>query len=128
LLALTEKENAKDTENTKPAASPWTPEAVKDIIRLFDSLAKDYLQFRREDSEAKLKRLETVTRHNRHLIYWMVGFLTVITASMGVLSYFGKVSSDALLFLVGTITGYLILMVQQFAESPVEMAEEIPST
>jgi hypothetical protein len=98
------------------------------MIRLIDTLAKDYLQFRREDSEAKLKRIEAVTLHNRRLVYWMIGFLTVITASMGVLSYFGKVSSDALLFLVGTITGYLILMVQKFTESPIEIAEETPDT
>jgi len=125
---LGEKEKDKDTENSQPNASPWTPEAVEHMIRLIDTLAKDYLQFRREDSEAKLKRIEAVTLHNRRLVYWMIGFLTVITASMGVLSYFGKVSSDALLFLVGTITGYLILMVQKFTESPIEIAEETPDT
>ena len=31
---------------------------------------------------------------------------------MSILTYYGKVSGDALLFLIGTVTGYVILMIQ----------------
>lgn len=104
----------------KTQSSPWTPEAVEGVIRLVDSLAKDYLQFRREDSEAKLHRLEAISTHNRRLIYWMIGFLVAVISLTGILTLFGRAGGDAFFFVIGTLTGYIIIMIQQFVTSPVE--------
>ncbi|MGC9117063.1 MAG: hypothetical protein ACP5ID_05670 [Conexivisphaera sp.] len=115
-------EKQKDVScETQP--SPWTPEAVEQVIRLVDSLAKDYLQFRREDSEAKLHRLEAISAHNRRLIYWMIGFLAIVISLTGVLAFFGRASGDAFFFIIGTLTGYIIVIIQQFIASPVEKEE-----
>jgi hypothetical protein len=114
-------EDSKEPEGSdQPQENPWTPEAVESIIRLIDTLAKDYLQFRREDSDAKVKRLSSVAGHNRRLIYSLVLFLTAIIGLMAFLTALGKVSGDALLFLAGTVTGYIIIMIQDFILSPIE--------
>ena len=104
----------------KAEENPWTPEAVENLVKLIDTLAKEYLQFRREDSQAKYNRLAAVTLHNRRLVYSMVGFLAAIVGLMSALTAIGKVSGDALLFLAGTITGYVLITIQNFVESPVE--------
>ena len=50
----------------------------------------------------------------------MVLFLTAIIGLMAFLTALGKVSGDALLFLAGTVTGYIIIMIQDFILSPIE--------
>jgi hypothetical protein len=57
------------------------------------------------------------------MIYLLIAFLTGIVAFMSVLTICEKVSGDALLFLVGTITGHIIISVQRL----VFPSEEPPS-
>lgn len=56
--------------------------------------------------------MNLIGRHNRRLTYSLLVALSVIIGIMAVLTYFNKVSGDALLFLVGTITGYVLFMIQ----------------
>ncbi len=81
----------KDDDN-KSEPSLWTPEEVEKLITNIEVYIKDYLQFRHEDSEAKLKKLEAISRHNRRLVYWMLGFLVFVIISMAALTFLGKVA------------------------------------
>lgn len=96
----------------------WTPKDVEALIRLGmkwlgTNLADKYLTFRKNDAEAKRHYFESVSTHNRRMIYVLIAFLTGIVAFMSFLVIFEKVSGDALLFLIGTITGYIIISVQR---------------
>jgi len=87
-------------------------------------LAREYIDFKKSEFEAKEKRLTTVGKHNRNLTYSLLLFLSAIIGLMTILTLYTKVSSDALLFLVGTLTGYMILWVQQLIFSPTEEQTE----
>jgi hypothetical protein len=87
------------------------------------NLADKYLTYKKNDAEARRHYFESVSTHNRRMIYLLIAFLTGIVAFMSVLTICEKVSGDALLFLVGTITGYIIISVQRL----VFPSEEPPS-
>ena len=50
--------------------------------------------------------------HSKALAILLVVFLLIIIGVMGWLTLKGKVSGDALLFLIGTVVGYVINMIQ----------------
>lgn len=85
---------------------------VKDLEKFIENLADKYLTFKKEEAEADRKYLETTTKHNTKMTLILTIFMVAITLGMAVLTFHGKVSGDALLFLVGTITGYIILFIQ----------------
>ncbi len=98
--------NSKDKEE-------WNPRNLKELVEAILPLAEKYIQYKKEESDAIAKRLTAVGNHNRRLSYSLLGFMLVLTGLMAVLTSLGKVSGDALLFLAGTITGYIILMIQK---------------
>lgn len=119
-----ESEEAKEIEEIKPEPKTqqtgfvWTPEIIKDLEKfLTDFLGKNlvekYLALKSSDAEARKSYFETVSRHNRNMVYVLIVFLSIIVAFMSFLTFFGPVSGDALLFLIGTITGYVLLFVQR---------------
>lgn len=126
-LPKSEKEESgetKEIEEIKPAPKTqqtgfvWTPEILKDLEKfvldfLGKNLVEKYLTLKSGEAEAKKSYFETVSRHNRNMVYVLVVFLSAIVAFMSFLTVFGPVSGDALLFLVGTITGYVLLFVQR---------------
>ena len=73
---------------------------------------------------AREKRIAAIGKHNRSLTYALLGILTGIIVLMTILTLATKVSSDALLFLVGTLTGYMILWVQRLVFTPTEEATD----
>jgi len=128
------KEDPKEEANAEKGNQPtgWTPEDVEALIRLGmeflgTNLADKYLTYKKNDAEARRHYFESVSTHNRRMIYLLIAFLTGIVAFMSFLSWYGKVSGDALLFLVGTITGYIIISVQRLVfpseEPPTEETE-----
>jgi hypothetical protein len=124
------EEKAKTEKGNQPMG--WTPKDVEALIRLGmeflgTNLADKYLASKKNDAEAKRQYFESVSTHNRKMIYVLIAFLTGIVAFMSFLTVFEKVSGDALLFLVGTITGYIIISVQRLvfpSEEPPLKAEE----
>jgi len=58
------------------------------------------------------------------MIYVLTGFLIGIVGFMTILTWYGSVSGDALLFLVGTITGYILLFVQRLVFPSKETPEQ----
>lgn len=117
-------EPIKEIEEIKPEPQSqqrgfvWTPEMIKDLqkflIEFFGtSLADKFLAFKKNEAEAKRVGFETVSKHNRNMIIALITFLSAVVAFMSLLTVFGRVSGDALLFLVGTITGYILLFIQR---------------
>jgi len=98
-------------------ANQWTPEQVESLIRLVDTLASKYITFKQEEAKADHQTLRTVTRHSTYLTIILATFLGVIVFIMSELTYVGRVSGDALLFLVGTITGYILLFIQRLTKT-----------
>jgi hypothetical protein len=128
------KEDPKEKAKTETGnqQSGWKREDVEALIRLGmeflgTNLADKYIAYKKNDAEAKRHYFESVSTHNRRMIYTLIVFLTGIVAFMSFLSWYGKVSGDALLFLVGTITGYIIISVQRLVfpseEPPMEETE-----
>jgi uncharacterized membrane protein YjjP (DUF1212 family) len=89
------------------------------LIEAVIPLADKYLTYKQNESEARTKYFQQASKHNRNILYAMTAFLIGVIAFMSFLTWMGKVSGDALLFLVGTVTGYLILFIQKLA-SPTE--------
>ncbi len=86
-------------------------------MRLADNLGSKYLTFKKDEAEADHRELRTVTRHTTYLTIILATFLGVIVFIMSELTYVGRVSGDALLFLVGTITGYILLFIQRLTKT-----------
>lgn len=85
---------------------------LQDVIVAAETLSKTYTDHKKQEEEAKAKRLSLVSKHNRNLTAYILTFLVGIVVVMSYLTWLGRVSGDALLFLVGTVTGYALLMVQ----------------
>jgi uncharacterized membrane protein len=101
----------------------WSPEDWKNLVDAVKPLVEEYIQIKKNEFEYQTKRVGSVGAHNRRLTYSMLAFLLVVVAVMASLTWVGKVSGDALLFLTGTITGYIVIMVQNltyplFPEEP----------
>lgn len=93
---------------------------MQNFLATVRELGNAYIDYRNKEFDYKVRRLGSVGAHNRRITYSLLGFLFLLISVMSVLTYLGKVSGDALLFLAGTITGYVILMVQNFTYPLVE--------
>ncbi len=113
------------SEENQTKKSEWTPEAVEKLIKFIDTLAEKYLKYKENENQSKANRLKTVSQHNRRLTYSLIAFMAAIISLMTVLTFFERVSGDALLFVVGTITGYIIIFIQRLVESPIEEPSSI---
>ena len=104
----------------------WTREAIKDVEDFIEHLADKYLTYKKDEAEAEKKYFEAMARHNRNMVIVLVVFLSVIVLGMSYLTLKGHVSGDALLFLIGTITGYVLLFIQRlvFPSGKVSIEEE----
>jgi len=104
----------KSQEILVPTTQPvWRPEDVHNLIEMLRSLGKEYIDYKNKEFDYKVRRLSSVGAHNRRITYSLPGFLIATIIAMSALTLLGKVSGEALLFLVGTVTGYVIVMIQQ---------------
>jgi len=60
------------------------------------------------------------------MVLVLASFMIAIVLCMSYLALEGRISGDALLFLIGTITGYVLLFIQRLLFSERKEAEEIP--
>ena len=91
----------------------WTPALVEKLLDDLKDYADKFIIFKQKEGEASHKYIHTITKHNRNVLYALVIFLGVIIAFMSYLTITERVSGDALLFLVGTVTGYVIVFIQK---------------
>ena len=103
-------------------------EVAKSLFEMFMEYKEKEAEARTKEADARIKYFQQASKHNRNVLYSMTIFLVAIVGLMTILTWVGKVSGDALLFLVGTIVGYLILFIQKLAspteEQPIEPATE----
>jgi hypothetical protein len=90
----------------------WTPEDINKLVETIHAWYGEYMQYQKDRDSSLGYRLGALSHHNRRLSYALMIFLGAVVGMMVVLTYLGKVSGDALLFLVGTITGYVVVMIQ----------------
>jgi ABC-type multidrug transport system fused ATPase/permease subunit len=104
------------TQRPPPPSDGWTPDKVDAVIKLVDTLATKAIAYKENEAAADHRSLRTVTKYNVVLTILLTVFLAVIIAIMSYLTYTGSVSGEALLFLVGTVTGYILLFIQRLAK------------
>ncbi|MDG7015785.1 MAG: hypothetical protein JRM82_00235 [Nitrososphaerota archaeon] len=111
-------------EQPNPQQQQWKPEDVENLIKLIDTLAAKYLTYKKDEAEAGHKDLRALTRYNTILTFTLSAFLAVIIGLMSYLTVRGSVSGDALLFLVGTVTGYILLFIQRLTKNALTEREQ----
>jgi len=79
--------------------TPFVPE-IKEFLRTITSLIEWYPQ-----ASGEGKRIVT----NRFLI--LIGLIVI---GMGILTYFGKVSGDSFVFVIGALLGYIFAFLERF--------------
>lgn len=129
-------DNSKDEiipgNTSKTEINPQMQEAIANFIKkidpsdLVESVGEIYLNGKNIDLKIKKVESETTSnivnltgKHNRTIVYWMVGFLTAIILVMTFLVYFNKISGADYLLLIGILVGYIMGLVTQFVMSPI---------
>ena len=115
---------SKDAKPEDKRNAAWTAEDFQGLMVAGKPLLDEWIQYQRDRDAAMIDRLKAISKHNRRLSTSLIVFLLVVVGGMGVLTYAGKVSGDALLFLVGTVTGYVALMVQDLTQPMFASAQE----
>ncbi len=93
--------------------SPWTPEMVKTILEGITPLGNRFIDLKEKEFANKVEMEKAVSRSSWWVLFVFMVFLAVIIALMVSLVFAGRVSGDALLFLVGTVAGYVMSIVQR---------------
>lgn len=114
-------------KKNEPKGFVWTQEAVKDVEDFIEHIADKYLTYKKNEAEAEQRLFEAESKHNRNMVISLIVFLSFIVLGMSYLTLSGHVSGDALLFLIGTITGYLLLFIQRLVFAGKEReSQELP--
>ena len=105
---------------TPNAQMQWTPgdvdRTLKTVDGMLNGLGEKFVTYKRDEAQADNQFLKTAGAHNRQLLVSLLIFLGGLVVLMGYLAALKVVSGDALLFLAGTITGYLIVLVQRLIQ------------
>ena len=91
---------------------------LSELVTAVMPLAKEYVDLQKSKFDFTVKRDERAGSHNRKLTSYLLIFLGTVIGIMAVLTFLGKVSGDALLFMVGIVVGYLMNMIQGLLYSP----------
>lgn len=110
-------------QSAEPPPFEWTPEMVREVVLGITAVIKEYGDRYISLAEKKLDHEIRMTTASAKADWWVLaiflGFLAFIVALMVWLTLADRVSGDALLFLVGTMSGYVFALVQRhlFPES-----------
>jgi len=113
-----------DKSPKSPPPPPWKSEDWVAFFKAVEPYADKFLQFVRERGEEEHKLARLGTSHDWRIATVSFVFLGALVAAMSWLTAIGRVSGDALLFLVGTITGYIFSMIVKFRYYGGPVAEE----
>jgi hypothetical protein len=112
-------------DNTPPnQPSPWKPEDIVAFLKAIEPYADKYLQFQRDKAQTEHQFARLGTSHDWRIAVASFVFLGALVAAMSWLTSIGRVSGDALLFLVGIITGYIFSIIVKFRWSGAPVEEE----
>ncbi|SRR6266571_1535412 len=101
----------------QPPPFEWTPEMVREVAAGLTGVIKEFgdryigLKEKEFDHEARLATAQA--KADWRVLGIFLGFLAFVVGLMVWLTLNGRVSGDALLFLVGTISGYVLVIVQR---------------
>ena len=91
---------------------------ISELVNAVMPLAKEYVDFQKSKFDFTVKRDERASSHNRKLTIYLLVFMGIVISIMAMMTFLGKVSGDALLFMVGIVVGYLMNMIQGLLYSP----------
>jgi hypothetical protein len=94
----------------------WTSEDWKNLVEAIQPLLQMWFQYQKDKDASSERKMNALSHHNRRLSISLIIFLVAVVGLMSGLTLYGKVSGDALLFLVGTVTGYVVIMIQDLME------------
>ena len=93
--------------------SPWTPEMVRAIIDGLAPLGQRFMALQERRFQHELDLEKATSKAAWWVLTVLMVFLSVVISLMVWLVFSDRVSGDALLFLVGTVSGYILAMVQR---------------
>ena len=108
-----EEKKTNEGKDQKPIDLKGVIEALQPYVEMWAKDLSDKREYRKE-------RARSGSIHDRKLTYSLLFFMGAIILIMAFLTYVGKVSGDALLFLAGTIVGYLMSMITGLLYNPWE--------
>lgn len=83
------------------------------IIPALKELGSGFASYLRDEAERKAKRQAGLRKHSLTVLVVLIVFLGLIILFMGLLTIWGKVSGDALLFIVGAVASWVLFTVQR---------------
>ncbi len=86
---------------------------VQAILSGLAPLADRYIGLKEKEFEHDVKLESTVSKAGWWVLSVLMLFLAAVITLMSFLVLNGRVSGDALLFLVGTVSGYILALVQR---------------
>jgi hypothetical protein len=105
--------------STPPKAKvpPKNPQGLLDFLHALNE-SKDILRGVRDlikwQSDQEARREESLRHHSFLILLLLISFLAALIIGMSALAYWGKVSGDALLFLVGTVAGWILFTANRY--------------
>ena len=118
--SVEERNTSGESQKKEGLHDDWLKKLIESVPQLVDR----YITDSEQKDDARERGLSLISKHNRRLTYSLLIPLSVIIGIMAILTYFDKVSGDALPFLVGTITGYVLFMIQNLTIPMYEEGEE----
>jgi hypothetical protein len=97
-----------------PPNRPLTPNDWEQLVDTFGPVGKWLGEQWRWKVEKDVEETQRTNKHTFRVIVSLMGFLAGIIVLMAALTYYGRVSGDALLFLVGTVSGVVLVMIQRY--------------
>ena len=96
---------------------PWTPGEIesftKELGTVIEKLGDKYIAFMREKWQHDVALENATSRAGWRVLAILMGFLAVVIIIVSVLVAIGKASGDSLLFVIGTVAGYIFALVQR---------------
>src|SRR5438876_7622619 len=115
--AMVEEKKEQPKGSPQPPPFEWTPEMVHEVVAGITAVIKEYGDRYIGLTEKKFDHEIRMSTAGAKADWWVLaiflGFLAFVVGLMVWLTLVGRVSGDALLFLVGTISGYVLVIVQR---------------
>lgn len=97
----------------KPNEPPWWLPYLPQIISALKEIGRGVANYAGEQAEREAKAEAAKRKHSLTVLVLLISFLGLIVLFMGLLTFWGKVSGDALLFLVGAVASWILFTVQR---------------
>ena len=111
----------------KPNEPPWWFPHLAQIVQALKEIGRGVATYVGEEAARRERREAALRKHSLTVLVVLILFLGLIVLFMGLLTYWGKVSGDALLFLVGAVASWVLFTVQRhlFESEPEEEEESL---